>query len=305
MKNNFLLYSLILISLLLLIIFPDICVGGAKSGLLLWFNTVLPTLFPFFIVSKLIINLQMWPKSLFKFYPYIIGIHAGYPNGAIAVYEAVNDRKMDKENAVSALAFCNIASPIFLISYIGYSSLHNFYNKYLIWFVVVLGSFITSFIVKLFYMYIKKPATNVTGFDTNNIICATENHSASKNILEDVIMKSCEVLVFVGAYIIIFSIYAAFITMLPLSKIYTAALSGLFEITCGINLISDMNININTKYILAACITGFGGLSSAFQSRKYITDAGLSFINYIIHKALCGVICMLIMYLYIMTQGHL
>ncbi len=301
MNKNYFLYLLILISLLLLILFPDVCVNGAKSGLLLWFNTVIPTLFPFFLVSRLIIRLQMWPKSLFNLYPYFIGLLAGYPNGAMAVYEAVQSKNMDKETAASALVICNNASPIFLISYIGLSSLHEEYNKYVIWFLVIISSFITSFIIKIYY-HIKKPVTNATGFDINNIVIQTNN--TSKNILEDVIMKSCEILVIVGAYIIIFSIYAAFITMLPLNNIHTATLSGMFEITCGINLISEIDISAPIKYILTACIAGFGGLSSAFQSKKYITESGLSFFKYIIHKAISAIICMIFMYLYIMIQAH-
>ena len=49
--------SLCVIALfVLMLLFPQPVFKGASSGLLLWFNVILPTLLPFMIVSNLLIG---------------------------------------------------------------------------------------------------------------------------------------------------------------------------------------------------------------------------------------------------------
>ena len=47
-----------LILFALIILFPGVILEGAQAGLLLWFNTVLPALLPFLILSNLLALLQ-------------------------------------------------------------------------------------------------------------------------------------------------------------------------------------------------------------------------------------------------------
>ena len=45
-----------LILFALIILFPGVILEGAQAGLLLWFNTVLPALLPFLILSNLLLG---------------------------------------------------------------------------------------------------------------------------------------------------------------------------------------------------------------------------------------------------------
>jgi len=52
---------------------PSKTLAGAKSGLLLWFNTVLPTLLPFIIMSGLIVPLKFfpeWAQTFMRYQPF-------------------------------------------------------------------------------------------------------------------------------------------------------------------------------------------------------------------------------------------
>ena len=55
MKNHFFQFFLILCFFVMLL-FPSEVFEGAKSGLLLWFLTVLPTLFTFLFISRLLLD---------------------------------------------------------------------------------------------------------------------------------------------------------------------------------------------------------------------------------------------------------
>ena len=80
---------------------PEASVDGAASGLLVWFNSVLPSLFPFMVLTGLLIRLDM-PKRLSSFlnrkrarqhnpavflFTALIGLLCGYPMGLKTVAE--------------------------------------------------------------------------------------------------------------------------------------------------------------------------------------------------------------------------
>ena len=122
-----------LLFLCLLLVFPKIALIGATRGLLLWFNTILPTLLPFLIISNLIMQFQitdclttfLYPTlgkllriSKAGCYPMIIGMLSGYPVGAKACADLVKNKEISREEGQFLLCFCNNASPMFIISYI-------------------------------------------------------------------------------------------------------------------------------------------------------------------------------------------
>ena len=53
MRRKFFIVCLALL-VLLFVIFPDITSKGAESGLLLWFNVIIPSLCPFMIISTML-----------------------------------------------------------------------------------------------------------------------------------------------------------------------------------------------------------------------------------------------------------
>ena len=96
MKNHFFQFFLILCFFVMLS-FPSEVFEGAKSGLLLWFLTVLPTLFPFLLISRLLLDScacsllnkllapvisRLFGISAQGSFAFIVGFLCGYPMGA-------------------------------------------------------------------------------------------------------------------------------------------------------------------------------------------------------------------------------
>ena len=119
--------------LLLLLSHPTLAYEGAKSGLLLWSQTVLPTLLPFMICSNVIVALDAirfltWPfqsilKNVLKLSPngsyiFISGLLCGYPMGAKTCSEFLDDKRITGKEASYLLAICNHPSPMFLLGYV-------------------------------------------------------------------------------------------------------------------------------------------------------------------------------------------
>ena len=120
--------------ILLFILFPDMVAEGAKLGLTLWFHTVLPALLPFMILSGFMIKqnvtgavsrvvypvfARLFGLSKAGCYPAVIGLLSGYPVGAKTTAQLYKEGMLSKEEAQYLLTFCNNASPMFLLEYIG------------------------------------------------------------------------------------------------------------------------------------------------------------------------------------------
>jgi nucleoside recognition membrane protein YjiH len=118
----------IILFLVLILLFPASSYQGAKMGLLLWFNTVLPTLLPFIIISNLIIRLQIHKplgKMLYPIfhllfgvskggcYPILIGFLSGYPVGAKSTADLVNSGSIKEEEGQFLLSLCNNVAQCF------------------------------------------------------------------------------------------------------------------------------------------------------------------------------------------------
>ena len=132
MKNHFFQFFLILCFFVMLL-FPSKVFEGAKSGLLLWFLTVLPTLFPFLLISRLLLDScacsllnkllapvisRLFGISAQGSFAFIVGFLCGYPMGAKITADLFHARQISKAEASYLLSFCNNTSPAFLIHYI-------------------------------------------------------------------------------------------------------------------------------------------------------------------------------------------
>ena len=132
MKNHFFQFFLILCFFVMLL-FPSEVFEGAKSGLLLWFLTVLPTLFPFLLISRLLLDScacsllnkllapaisRLFGISAQGSFAFIVGFLCGYPMGAKITADLFHARQISKAEASYLLSFCNNTSPAFLIHYI-------------------------------------------------------------------------------------------------------------------------------------------------------------------------------------------
>ena len=88
--------------LTVLLVYPQTVFEGAREGLLLWFNTVFPAQFPFFVCISLLIELDVLPIFQRIFEPFmrrvfglpgeasfvwLSGCISGYPVGAKAAME--------------------------------------------------------------------------------------------------------------------------------------------------------------------------------------------------------------------------
>lgn len=314
--------------LILLLLFPDICVEGAKSGLLLWFNTIIPTLFPFILITNIVRDLGGIPllerifspliSRLFKTgaggaYPVVLGFLCGYPMGAKAVADSLSCRRISQKEATYLLSFTNNPSPIYMISYVAIFTLNAPGMKLPVMIIACLTSIITAFIFRCFFY--KSPrssrapvkpkawpfsgrlsALSLKAKPSPSIFSKTEGtlNTAPKppqSFFDRSIISAFELLVKVGGYMILFSILSGCLTQIPwLPPIIACLLCGLLEQTTGLGLLKVQAFSLEIKTVLAMAMICFGGLSITAQTYSVIHSQGLSIKPYLFSKLLSGLI---------------
>ncbi|MCI6885813.1 MAG: nucleoside recognition protein [Lachnospiraceae bacterium] len=299
--------------LILLLIWPSYSIQGAQDGLLLWFQIVLPTLSPFMIVTQLIaasggIRLLMRPFSPFLrrlfglSYPggYVLlcGLLCGYPLGARLCADFAARGIISRNEARYLLAICNHPSPMFLLGYVQ-KQLPAPISPALLLACLYLPVFPLSWLARAIYFRNVPSDTEKQSADhaSDTIPDSAQN---VRSTLEEILMSTCDTMVIIGGYIMIFSILSSWIGQMDFLPVRSQALlSGLAEITTGIHQICR-TWDAEQCLLPVIGIAAFGGCSGIFQTRSVIAvskNAGLSIRHYVIWKAVHAFLSCVIMLL--------
>ena len=112
---------------------PTACADGVREGLSLAAVQALPALFPFFVVSGLLVRCDtarlspLLAKPLARLYglppeaapALVLGLIGGYPVGAATACALLSEGVLSREAAERVNRFCNCASPGFCIGLVG------------------------------------------------------------------------------------------------------------------------------------------------------------------------------------------
>lgn len=300
-----------------LIIFSNSNLSAAKNGLVLWANSIVPVLFPFFVATELLSHtnltyylgkiLNKFMKPLFNIrgegsFALIMGIISGYPIGAKIAANFRENNICSKEECERLLSFTNNSGPLFIIGTVGISMFGNSTIGFLLLITHLLAS-ITVGIIFRFWKYSTKSLINKDGTYINS----KDNISWSNlgGIIGNSISNSINTILLIGGFVVLFSVIISIFqtsqildilsnTIKPFFTIFNiptefsnGLISGLLELTNGLNIICDIPIKkLSINIIIASFLLGFGGLSILLQVWSSIAKTDLSIKPYILGKLL-------------------
>lgn len=282
----------------LMILFPNISVSGAKTGLILWFQSIIPTLLPFMIISQLIVSLDMIPffsillspisKYLLRIsdhgaYAMVTGLLCGYPMGAKTCADLIHHKKISVPEGQYLLCFVNNPSPAFVISFILHTVLNDTAKSAPFLAAVYLAPVLAAFFIRPFFPKLKKEG-NEPSFSPY-----LPRQSFSLKAVDTAIMNGFETVTKLGGYIILFSILSSFVLSIGKISFYLRCfLLSITEITTGISYLGRLSLvlpayNMVFSMAICACVS-FGGLSGFAQTKSVTEDSGLSMKPYLFSK---------------------
>ena len=310
-------FSVVLLSgtMLLFLLFPSSSLQGAKNGLLLWFHQVLPSLLPFFILTKLLVSLGLhrtlgkllYPllHPLFSFnssgcFAFVTGLLSGLPLGAKNISELYENEEISKREAILLLALCSNPSPMFLISYAGIAQLKRTDRPYLV-LLFVLASALLNYLVCRIWSYAIHPSdSSVT--EKNAHPAETGNTDFSFALLDTCMMSGFEAVTKIGGYIILFNMYAAVLPKLlpfPEGSLLPMLPLCALEMTTGIASVCSFLQDTNLALLIVVGTSCFGGLSGLAQTKSVLSREILSFGRLLLLKLGQCVLGILLVLLYL------
>lgn len=306
-----------------LLLFSSNNLPAIKKGLSLWANSVVPSLFPFFVATELLMHtnfvnilgrfLNKIMKPLFNIrgegaFAFIMGLISGYPVGAKIACDFRENNICSKEECERLLSFTNNSGPLFILGTVGISMFGNSTIGLLLLITHILACFTVGIIFR-FWKFNSFSHDFVGNKNSNNRKYQNVTFSNLGEVLGKSITNSISTVLMIGGFVVIFSsiisifkssgILNNFILILtPIfnflhidcSFIY-GILTGLLEITNGISSIACINVKeISVNIILTAFLLGFGGLSILLQVLSITSKTDLSIKSYIYGKLLHGVL---------------
>lgn len=276
----------------IILAFPARCLSLALNGLNLWFEKMIPTLFPFMVLSGIIIRMNLTGSfvkilnpvlgRLFHLrkpciYGIVIGFLCGFPMGAHVTAQLYEQKQISKAEASLLLAFTNNIGPVYFLSFVLPSlSLRQVFP-------FLFGMYGLPFLYGLFLRYM------VYGNDINE---GASGYLPAKpappllTALDESVFQSLFSIAKLGGYMVFFNLLFVVPGLLTdflhlpetLSHYITGAMGCLLEITGGIGIVQD------SMPYLVLCILPFGGLSCIAQTYGMIKNTDLSITGYIMHK---------------------
>lgn len=285
--------SLCIIAMLLLIYDSKYAIEGAKEGVELCIYTVIPTLFPFCVLS-IILRSLLSDRSLPILRPierlcampkgcgtiFLIGALGGYPIGAICIEQAVKDKSLTQKEARYLRAVCNNAGPSFIIGMVAAS----FQNMRLGLNLIIIQALSAA----LSCLLLSGELNGHIQMNREKSIKVSEAIKQSCSSMANI----CGIIVFFRAFMNVAKVYLS-----PyISKELWTMFIGTLELTNGIISLSVLSRE-DFIFIAAAGMLSFGGLCVAMQTISISSPGAGKY--YLIGKSLQAVISILLAYLYV------
>ena len=267
--------------------------AAAAEALALCAGSVIPALFPFLAVSGLLIALGFgeWisPRlsglmSLYRLPGYagsalLLGLVGGYPIGVRTAADLFRSRLLTEDEAERLLAFCNNSNPVFLISVLGAGVFGSLRAGVWLWLIHILSALLTGLCFRgRSAPSRRRPPSVRSGLPETSFAGAFVR--AVRNAAEGMLS--------VCAFVTLFYVLAKPLTALEAP--WSAALTGFLELFSLTTLLPADRLG----FLLAAGLSGWGGLSVLCQTAAVLEDTGLPLRTCALGKALQGVLSALL-----------
>ena len=331
LKRN--LFSLFFLSFTLgLLLFSKTNLSAVKSGLSLWANSVIPSLFPFFVATELLMHtnivnqlgfiLNKFMKPFFNVrgegaFAFIMGIISGYPVGAKIATNFRQNNICTKEECERLLSFTNNSGPLFVIGTVGIMMFKSTTIGVLLFITHFLSSISVGIIFR-FWKKNKKSNDYIKHSNLDNFNCKNVSLNNLGEVMAESITSATSTILLIGGFIVLFS---SIISILKSSGIFNSIalfinpifeiinidtsfcmplISGLIEITNGIASISSITCKkLSINIIFSSFLLGFGGISILLQVLSITSKTDLSIKPYLYGKILHGILSSLYTYIFI------
>lgn len=279
----------------------DVAIEYMKKGLKLCASTVIPSLFPFMVISELIVSsgigLRMasfLAAPMRRFFgvseagacAYLLGTLCGFPIGAKSAVGMYDRGEISKEELVRLMTFCNNPGSAFIISAVGVSLFGSQITGIALYACVIISSLVVGIGIRIIFGPVKDSVA------TSSVVKKCDEVGIGS--FTSAIHSSATSMLTVCAYVVFFSALVGCIgnllSLLELPRNIMAVIFAFFELSSGVGTCAEY-FDGSIAVIACAAAAGWSGLSVHFQIMSICSGRGISFKPYFFAKLAQGVIC--------------
>lgn len=275
------LFAVLIILFLYLGIFinPSLIIESGISSITLFKTKLFPSIFPFFILASLSLELGIATKISNKLNPLfkrlfhiegnssfiiLISIISGFPSGSKYITESLKDKTIDNATANYLLTFTHFANPLFILGTCGLI-LHNLSLAYKILIIQIISNLILGIILRPKKI---KTLKSITGYQSKTLLEA----------LPKAINDAIKLLLFMLGSITFFMFFSKLLTsFLSLNPFFETIITGILDMTSGINLVPSINTTNYIRGLLVLTFITFGSFSVHLQVLNNIKEENLEY----------------------------
>ncbi len=300
LSKNILPISAVVISMLCIFRMPDAVTKGVTDGLTICFNVILPSLFPFMVLSAYIVKSEALSFLYKLFYPLtkfvfrqplctvpviIMGLIGGFPIGTKMTYIMLENGQITKNQAKRLCTFCINGGPAFVITAVGVNLLGSTEAGIIIFVSLCISSLILGFATSFF--------DDKKAYEKNYKSSAQSPIAALSASVTDGVQS----ILGICAWIVLFSGLTECVKSVGISNEAYSGIVSVLEVTKGCTLLAG-----KAGLPVIAAVIGFGGFCVHCQIFTYIKAASLKYRHFFVGRVLCGalsaVICHLLLLIF-------
>lgn len=293
-----------------IIIFPNYSSDGVRIGLSFCSNTLIPSLFPFMVLSAFIVKsglanklgtiLEPITKCLFNLpgctgATILISLIGGYPSGARGVKSLVEKRLITEKQAEQLLCFTVGAGPAFVITVVGNGLMKNNQSGIILFLSQIIAAIISGIISK-------RLSNNQTISQT--LPTQSKKLNSLSSALVDSCLDSTEGMINMCAFVVLFSSILSIAKQSGISEAFTQLLLNIGVSSSCANSIMSIILEVTNgcsdaaRYGASPELIAFGlgwaGACVHFQICSSLTNIRFSKVKFtlfrFIHGALAAIV---------------
>ena len=287
--------------LILFIINRELVFNTVGFSLDIWITSVLPALFPFFVISDILISydvIRYIPKvikNLFKklfnvsdngLVVIILSMLSGFPSNARNIKNMYNSNKISKKEGEHLLYFTHFSNPMFILG----TLVSIFLKKKELGLIIFISHYLPNIIIGIL---LRKLNTNKLDTNYNNDI----NNNFGLVLTKSIRKSLDSVLGILGTLTVFLIISTLLINCFNLDNTSSLLIKSILELTSGLKELGSYNLLDKHLLIISSCILSFGGLSVHMQVINELSDTDISYSNFFIGRIIQVILSLVVSYI--------
>lgn len=281
----------------------------------LFIKNIFSSLFPMFIISSLLIAIDIPTilgnifgpimSKLFKSkgnsaFVFFMSMITGFPSSGKYINDLIENKTINSEDGNKILLFTFFSNPLFIVNTVG----NYFFNSTYIGFILLICHVLGNIFVGILFRNYNPRANIINNNFKHNNIKYLNNKITECNIFKILftsIKNSIDILLNVFGIITFFLIIINVIFK-DTSSIKNIFLIGITEMTTGLKYLNMTDINITIKLLISMFFISFGGFSVHFQIMSILEKRKVKYLPFLFSRLIHGLFSCILLILFMIMD---